>query len=198
MNELELNNLNSIRNMSPLDSIGDSPYTNDPYTQNISNPYLNNSCESCSEPTTCSRVNETTSTDDMKFVPFKFDYNYNQSLNDKTSSYMEDMIQNINSVLKVDITSMPFIPNPYYMMNMNPIASPNSMESTNENQRQKGSFKKGYGYHPGHGYNFHPGFYPYPNPNFYPQYPVPPYPYYSPYGLPLNPLTLLLLSSMHR
>lgn len=146
-------------------------------------------------------IRATSSMDDMKFVPFTLNPSPQQLLDENMSpSDMKEMIKNINSILQTDITAMPFIPNPYYMMDMNLLFNPNSMELTDENQRQKGSFgpKQGPGFYPGFHSGFHHGYYPYHNPNFYPYYNPNFYPYYpTPYGPNnVNPLTFLLLSSM--
>lgn len=152
--------------------------------------------------------------DDIKFVPFS-DYinTYHQQLLNQSSTNpnSSDMDKCLNQILKNDISTMPFIPNPYYMMNMNKPLPPSTTPSTDGNQRQPKSFHNDndfhhnydshydHDFHPNFHPNYNPNFYPNYNPNFYPNYNIPPYYYPNQYGPNgVNPLALLLFSSMFR
>lgn len=144
--------------------------------------------------------------EDIKFVPFVDFINSNnqQSMEQvSTNLNLQDVNKCLSLILNSDISTMPFIPNPYYMMKMTDPLNSTNMESTDEDQRQKGSFKNKYNFHHNYNPNFHPyyppNFNPYPGQNFYPPYNIPPYYYTNQYGPNgINPLALLLFSSMFR
>lgn len=152
-----------------------------------------------------------TSSDNMNFTPF-MNKNPNmqnlQKLMGQNKNYpqIQDINAIFNELLKGDITKIPFIPNPYYMINMKQNSDANTQTGRQHNQM--------YGYNNRPHYNPYP--YTYPNQHHNPNYNMYPdhyydhnydhdhdYDYYDNHNYNhhnngVNPLTWWLLASMFR
>ncbi|SHJ91858.1 hypothetical protein SAMN02745163_02821 [Clostridium cavendishii DSM 21758] len=156
------------------------------------------------------------STNDMSFS--QFDHNYSMQSGQQgmypnaTYPSVESINEFFKKFLKMDITKIPFIPNPYYMANMKQkMGSTTNGSSDMSNQAERQHQMQGY-YHmpmynypnmsyPSHGYHdmhnspYHQHKQPYYDHHY--MYPVYDYDHHY-YGSEINPFTWLLLSSMFR